>query len=50
MLGVAVGFAASGAVADGAGARAAFLVALGGALAAGAVALAFRRTLTRRAA
>jgi len=44
-VGVAGGFAASGAVADGAGARAAFLVALGGALAAGGVALVGRRTL-----
>ena len=39
---------ASGAVADGAGARTAFLVALGGALAAGAVALAGWRTLVAR--
>ena len=44
-VGVAGGFAVSGVVADGAGARAAFLVALGGALAAGAVALLGRRTL-----
>ena len=44
-IGVAGGFAVSGAVADAAGARAALLVALGGALAAGAVALVFRDTL-----
>ena len=44
-VGVAGGFAVSGAVADGAGARAAFLVALGGAVAAGGVALVGRRTL-----
>ncbi len=44
-VGVAAGFAVAGAVADGAGARTAFLVALGGALAAGAVALAARGTL-----
>ena len=41
-VGVAAGFAVSGAVADGAGARTAFLVAFGGALAAGAVALVAR--------
>jgi MFS family permease len=44
-VGVAAGFAVSGAVADGAGARTAFLIALGGALAAGAVALLARDTL-----
>jgi MFS family permease len=44
-VGVAAGFAVSGAVADGAGARAAFAVAVGGALAAGGVALLGRRTL-----
>ncbi len=44
-LGVAAGFAVSGAVADGAGARTAFLVALGAALAAGATALLGRRAL-----
>jgi MFS family permease len=44
-VGVAAGFALSGAVADSAGARTAFLVAFGGALAAGAVALAARATL-----
>ena len=44
-LGVAVGFAASGAVADAAGARTAFLVALGAAVAAAAVVLAGRRQL-----
>jgi MFS family permease len=44
-VGVATGFALSGAVADSAGARTAFLVALGGALAAGAVALVARDTL-----
>ena len=47
-IGVAVGFAVSGAVADSAGARTAFLVALGGALAAGAVALVARGTLAPR--
>ena len=49
-VGVATGFAVSGAVADSAGARTAFLVALGGALAAGAVALLARDTLLPRAA
>lgn len=44
-VGVALGFAVSGAVADSAGARTAFLVAFGGALAAGAIALLRRRTL-----
>ena len=44
-VGVAVGFAVSGAVADGAGARAAFVVSFCGALAAGAVALLARDTL-----
>lgn len=44
-LGVAAGFAVSGAVADGAGARTAFLVALAAALAAGATALLGRRAL-----
>ena len=44
-VGVAAGFAVSGAVADASGARTALLVALGGALAAGAVALAARDTL-----
>jgi len=44
-VGVAAGFAASGAVADAAGARTAFLVAFGGALTAGAVALLARDTL-----
>ena len=47
-VGVATGFAVSGAVADSAGARTAFLVALGGALAAGAVALLARDTLLSR--
>ena len=47
-VGVAGGFAASGAVADGAGARVALVVALGGALAATAVALAGARTLVAR--
>ena len=44
-VGVAGGFAAAGAVAESSGARTALLVALGGAIAAAAVALAFRRTL-----
>jgi len=44
-VGVAGGFAASGAVADSSSARAALLVALGGAVVAAGVALAFRRTL-----
>ena len=44
-VGIALGFAVSGAVADSAGARTAFLVALGGALAAGAVTVLGRRTL-----
>ena len=44
-VGVALGFALSGAVADALDSRAAFLVGLGGALAAAAVALAGRRTL-----
>ena len=44
-VGVAGGFAVAGAIADGAGARAALLVAVGGALAAGAVGFAARRTL-----
>ena len=44
-VGVALGFAVSGAVADDGGARTAFVVALGGALAAGAVAVLGRRTL-----
>lgn len=44
-VGVALGFAVSGAVADAAGARTALLVALGGALAAGAVVVLARRSL-----
>ena len=44
-VGVALGFAVSGAVADDGGARTAFVVALAGALAAGGVALLGRRTL-----
>ena len=44
-VGVAMGFALSGAIADTAGARTAFLVALGGALAAGMVVLLGRRSL-----
>ena len=44
-VGVAGGFAVAGAVAEDAGARTAFVVALGGALAAGVVALAGRGTL-----
>lgn len=44
-VGVAGGFAAAGAVADSSGARTALLVALGGAVAAAAVAVTFRRTL-----
>lgn len=47
-VGVAMGFAVSGAVADEAGARTAFVVALGGALAAGAVALVARRAFAAR--
>jgi len=47
-VGIALGFAASGAVADSAGARTAFVVALGGALAAGAVALVARRAFAAR--
>ena len=47
-IGVAGGFAVSGAVAEASGARTAFLVALAGALAAGAVALAARDTLIQR--
>jgi len=47
---VAAGFAVSGAVAEQAGARTAFLVALGGALAAGSVALVGRDTLRPRVA
>ncbi len=49
-VGVSGGFAVSGAVAEGAGARTAFLVALGGALAAGAVAVVGRRTLVPQGA
>ena len=49
-VGVAAGFAVSGAVAEQAGARTAFLVALGGALAAGSVALVGRDTLRPRVA
>lgn len=45
-IGVAGGFAASGVVAEAAGARTAFVVALGGALVAGGVAALWRRTLT----
>jgi MFS family permease len=48
-IGVAGGFAVSGAVAEATGARAAFAIALGGALAAGAVALLARDTLLPRA-
>lgn len=44
-VGVALGFAVSGAVADAHGARTAFLVALGGALASGTVVVAGRRSL-----
>ena len=44
-VGMAFGFAVAGAAADGAGARTGFLLALGGALAAGLVALVRRRTL-----
>ncbi|MCW2713897.1 MAG: major facilitator superfamily 1 [Frankiales bacterium] len=47
-VGVAAGFAASGAVADSSSARTALLVALGGAVAAAAVGFAFRRTLVPR--
>jgi len=47
-LGVAGGFAVAGAVADATGARAGFGIALGGALAAGAVALVARDTLLPR--
>jgi MFS family permease len=49
-VGIALGFAVSGAVADSAGARTAFLVALGGALGAGAVTVLGRRTLRVSAA
>lgn len=49
-IGVAGGFAVSGAVAESAGARTAFLVALGGALAAATVALVGRRTLAPQGA
>jgi MFS family permease len=48
-VGVAGGFAVAGAVAEASGARAGFLLAVGGALAAGAVALLARRTLVPRA-
>jgi MFS family permease len=48
-IGVAGGFAVAGAVAEATGARAAFGIALGGALAAGAVALLARDTLLPRA-
>jgi MFS family permease len=44
-IGVAGGFAVAGAIAEHAGARAAFLVAIGGAVAAAAVAIGARRTL-----
>jgi MFS family permease len=47
-VGVAGGFAVAGAVAEASGARAAFGIALGGALAAGAVALVARDTLLPR--
>ena len=47
-VGVAGGFAVAGAVAEVSGARAAFGIAIGGALAAGAVALLARRTLVPR--
>ena len=48
-IGVAGGFAVSGAVAEASGARTGFVIALGGALAAGAVALVARDTLLPRA-
>ncbi|MCW2615264.1 MAG: major facilitator superfamily 1, partial [Frankiales bacterium] len=48
-VGVALGFAVSGAVADAQSARTAFVVALGGALAAGTVVVVGRRTLRARA-
>ena len=48
-IGVAGGFAVSGAVAEASGARTGFVLALGGALAAGAVALVARDTLLPRA-
>jgi MFS family permease len=47
-IGVAAGFAVAGAVAEATGARAAFGIAIGGALAAGAVALLARDTLLPR--